>query len=202
MARRDSHSRLVATAKVLMPLAALAILSTLFLVAKRIDTEAAIPYATVDVRELAREQRVGQPRYAGVTDDGAAITIVAARALPDAAGADTLRAEEMAAQIDLPDGTAIGVTAPLGWLDTPRDLASMAGGVVVTTTDGWRFETATLEAALDATRLLAETTVDATGPLGDLTAGRMDLTQGPQPDGPGPVLLFTGGVRLLYDPRR
>jgi lipopolysaccharide export system protein LptC len=205
----DSHSRLVATAKIILPLAALAILSTLFLVAKRIDTEAAIPYASVDVRELAREQRIGQPRFAGVTEDGSAITVTAARALPEGGTLDSLRAEDMAAQIDMADGTSIGITAPSGRLDTPRDLAELVGGVVVTTTSGWRLETATLEAALDATRLLAETTVNATGPLGDLTAGRMELTQGGRdatdgatspPD--GPVLLFTDGVRLLYDPGR
>ena len=205
----DNHSRLVATAKIILPLAALAILSTLFLGAKRIDTEAAIPYASVHVRELAREQRIGQPRFAGVTEDGSAITVTAARALPEGGTLDSLRAEDMAAQIDMADGTSIGITAPSGRLDTPRDLAELVGGVVVTTTSGWRLETATLEAALDATRLLAETTVNATGPLGDLTAGRMELTQGGRdatdgatspPD--GPVLLFTDGVRLLYDPGR
>ena len=209
MQQVDSHSRLVATAKIVLPLAALAILSTLFLVAKRIDTEAAIPYASVDVRELAREQRIGQPRFAGVTEDGSAITVTAARALPEGGTLDSLRAEDMVAQIDMPDGTSIGITAPSGRLDTPRDLAELVGGVVVTTTSGWRIETATLEAALDATRLLAETAITATGPLGDLAAGRMELTQGGRPatDGgtsppEGPVLLFTGGVRLLYDPGR
>ena len=45
MARLDLHSRLVTWAKVALPLAALAILSTLFLLADRIDPTAAIPYA-------------------------------------------------------------------------------------------------------------------------------------------------------------
>jgi lipopolysaccharide export system protein LptC len=205
----DRYSRLVATAKVALPLAALAILSTLFLVAERIDTEAAIPYATVDVRELARQQRIGQPRHAGVTRDGSAITVAAARALPDGASLDSLRAEEMVAQIDMPDGTIIGVSAPIGQLDTVGDLAELAGGVVVTTSTGWRLDTASLVAALDATRLLADTTITATGPLGDLTAGRMEVTQGDpaatgggDPAAQGPVMLFTGGVRLLYDPGR
>lgn len=198
----DRYSRIVGTAKVLLPLAALAILSTLFLVARRIDTEAAIPYATVDVRELARAVRVGQPRYAGMTADGAAITVTASRAMPGDAALSTLQATDMVAQIDLADGTIVGITAPAGRLDSPGGLAELAGGAVVTLSTGWRAETATLTAALDATRVVADTRIDATGPLGDLTAGGMMLTQGTGPGDPGPVLLFTDGVRLLYDPGR
>jgi len=198
----DRYSRLVGTAKVVLPLTALAILSTLFLVARRIDTEAAIPYATVDVRELAREARIGEPRYAGMTADGAAITVTAARAVPGDAAVSTLQAADMVAQIDLADGTVVGITAPAGRLDSPGGLAELAGGAVVTLSTGWRAETATLTAALDATRVVADTRIDATGPLGDLTAGGMVLTQGTRPGEPGPVLLFTDGVRLLYDPGR
>lgn len=198
----DRYSRLVGTAKVVLPLLALALLSTLFLVARRIDTEAAIPYATVDVRELARAARIGEPRYAGMTADGAAITVTAARAVPGDTALSTLQATDLTAQIDLADGTVVGITAPLGRLDTPGGTAELAGGAVITLSTGWRAQTATLTTALDATRVVAETRIDATGPLGDLTAGAMELTQGARPADAGPVLLFTGGVRLLYDPGR
>ncbi|MGB3251218.1 MAG: hypothetical protein WBB13_18855, partial [Tabrizicola sp.] len=74
MARVDRHTRLVGWLKVALPLTALAILSTLFLVARRIDPEAALPYAEVDVEDLAREPRMTAPTYAGTTEDGAALT--------------------------------------------------------------------------------------------------------------------------------
>ena len=60
MARADFHSRLVGWLKVVLPLAALAILSTLFLLADLIDPTAAIPYAEVDVEDLARDPRWGR----------------------------------------------------------------------------------------------------------------------------------------------
>ena len=56
MARVDRHTRLVGWLKVALPLTALAILSTLFLVARRIDPEAALPYAEVDVRFSERPE--------------------------------------------------------------------------------------------------------------------------------------------------
>ena len=82
MARADFHSRLVGWLKVVLPLAALAILSTLFLLADRIDPTAAIPYAEVDVKDLVRDPRMTAPAYAGTTADGAGITLSATEARP------------------------------------------------------------------------------------------------------------------------
>ena len=77
MTRGDTHSRLVGWLKLALPLAALVILSTLFLIADRIDPEAAIPYANVDVEDLARDPRMTTPSYAGLTSDGSALTLTA-----------------------------------------------------------------------------------------------------------------------------
>ena len=80
------HSRLVAVLKVALPLIALGILSSLFLLSGRIDPEDAIPYAEVDVAARLREPRMTDAGFAGVTADGAALTLNAAEAKPGAAG--------------------------------------------------------------------------------------------------------------------
>ncbi len=54
-----------------MPLAALAILSTLFLVARTIDPSDAIKFTDLDVEDRLRDPRMTAPTYAGVTSDGA-----------------------------------------------------------------------------------------------------------------------------------
>ena len=77
MARADAHTRVVTWLKIALPLAALAILSTLFLLADKIDPEDALPYAEVDVEDLAREPRMTLPSYAGTTSDGAALSLTA-----------------------------------------------------------------------------------------------------------------------------
>nr|WP_232014486.1 hypothetical protein [Cereibacter sphaeroides] len=76
------HSRLVSWLKVVLPLAALAILSTLFLVARTINPDDAIPYADVDVADRVREPRITAPTWAGITSDGAALSVEAAAARP------------------------------------------------------------------------------------------------------------------------
>ena len=105
----DGHSRLVGWLKVALPLLALAILSTLFLVARTIDPEAAIPYAEVDIAERIREPRMTAPAYAGVTKDGATLTLTADEARPEAEGDGS--AVKVHAQLATPDGARTALTA-------------------------------------------------------------------------------------------
>ena len=118
----NRRSVIVAWLRVLLPLGALAILSTLFLLSRRPDPDAAIPYASVDAEELARHPRVTAPSYAGVTADGAALTLTAESVTPagrdpeqggsasglrlDWRGADGLTAELTAPQAEIGKGEA------------------------------------------------------------------------------------------------
>ena len=72
------HSRLVKAAKVVLPFAALAILSTLFLLPRPVDPTRAIPQFGIDIEDLASDPRVTTASYAGVLEDGGALTVTAA----------------------------------------------------------------------------------------------------------------------------
>jgi lipopolysaccharide export system protein LptC len=65
----NTHSRMVAWAKIVLPLFALVLLSVLFLFSGKADLTDALPYAQADIDELAREQRLGAPEFAGLTRD-------------------------------------------------------------------------------------------------------------------------------------
>jgi lipopolysaccharide export system protein LptC len=194
---RDTHSRFVATAKIALPLLALAILSTLFLFARTIDPNDAIPYAEVDVAERAREPRLTAPTYAGVTSDGAALTLQAAEARPDAGAGAT--AQTLTARLDTPDGARTNLAAAKMTFDNAAGLVSLDGGVTVSTTSGYTITTKTVTARLDRTSLLAPGPVQATAPAGTITAQGMTLTQGTDPA--TYVLVFKGRVKLLYQPQ-
>ncbi|AZL59223.1 LPS export ABC transporter periplasmic protein LptC [Tabrizicola piscis] len=194
----DRHTRVVGWLKVTLPLMALAILATLFLLADRIDPEAALPYAEVDVEDLAREPRMTAPTYAGTTSDGGALTLSADEARPSAEGAPA-RAQTLRLQLDTPDGAATNLTAAEAVLDNVAREIVLSGGVVITTSTGYRVETAEMTAKLDRSGLQSQTPVTATGPAGDLSAGGMTLGQDNRTPG-GYLLVFNGGVRLVYLP--
>lgn len=193
------YSRFVAWAKVLLPLAALALLATLFLIARQIDPDAAIPFAEVDVERFAREARIGAPEFSGVTGDGTVVALTAELARPDPAEPGRIVAERLSAQFDVPDGSRVTAVAGQGAVDGPAQLLELEGEVRVTTSTGYRVETAGLRAALDRTTLASTAPVEAEGPPGRISALAMEMTQ----DSANPdvyVLVFKGAVRLIYDP--
>jgi lipopolysaccharide export system protein LptC len=198
MARADTHTRVVGWLKVILPLTALAILSTLFLVARRIDPEAALPYAEVDVEDLAREPRMTAPTYAGTTSDGAALTLSADEARPAAEGAPA-QAAGLRLALDTPDGARTELLAGSAVMEGATREVILSGGVTVTTSSGYRLETAEVAAKLDRTGLESRAPVVATGPAGEIRADGMTLSQDAQTPGDY-VLVFNGSVRLVYQP--
>jgi lipopolysaccharide export system protein LptC len=196
---RDLHSRVVAWAKILLPLAALGLLSTLFLFARAIDPEDAIPYATVDVEDRIREPRMTAPVYSGVTSDGASLSVQAAEARPGGAdGAAT--AQALTARLETPDGALTDLVAAAGALDDGAGLLSLMGDVRMTTSSGYIVESQAMTARLDRTSLNSPGDIRADGPMGRITATGMSLEQ-TTTEGDY-VLVFKGRVRLIYTPEQ
>jgi lipopolysaccharide export system protein LptC len=196
---QDNRTRIVYWLKVFLPLVALGLLSTLFLLARATDPDLAIRYTDVDVTELSKEEQVTAPAYAGITRDGASITVTAATVRPQETDPQKLDANGVGGRIELRAGAIADMTAPAAVIDPEADLAHFLGGVIILSSDGYRFETETLRAALGMTDIVAESAVYAVGPLGTLDAGSMRITQ--NRDG-GYVAVFNDGVRLLYDPEK
>ncbi len=196
----NSYSRFIAWAKILLPLFALGVLSTLFLFSHQIDPSKAIPFAKVDVKELAREQRVGAPVYAGVTRDGTAISLKARAALPTPDSPGRMTADQVQATFDMPGGNHINILAGKGTLSGDLGTVRLQGGVEISTSTGYRLRTGALTAGLDRTFLRSDGRVTGDGPLGRLNAGRMELRQGAT-DKSAYVLVFKDGIKLVYDPK-
>ncbi|SFR00169.1 LPS export ABC transporter periplasmic protein LptC [Poseidonocella sedimentorum] len=194
----ERYSRFVAWAKVILPLAALALLSTLFLLAKPNDPEKSIPYARVDIEDRIREPRVTAPLYAGVTSDGASLSVRAISATPEPGSEGTADVDRLSATIETAEGQRFELEAPSGRVQDSVT-ALLDGGVTVRTSDGYRMETEAIESALNKTYLATRDTVRAEGPLGRLTAGRMEVTT--DAAGGGTLMVFNEGVRLIYLPQ-
>lgn len=211
-----SRTRIVRWLRVLLPLLALALLSTMFLFSRGSDIESRIPYAEIDAREAARGNRIVAPEYSGVTDDGAEVTLRAARAMPGSGGSGGgARAGELALDWLRPDGLRADLTAPEGGLSD--GLVRLEGGVRMTTSTGWQMDAPRIEARTDAAVIEAGEGVEAVAPFGRITAGRMRLAPADGSgsgsgagavDGEGTgggasdaaVLNFSDGVRLMYQP--
>jgi lipopolysaccharide export system protein LptC len=198
LSRHDNlHSWLVGWLRILLPLTALAILSTLFLFARDIDPADAIPYAEVDIEERLREPRMTDASYAGVTSDGASIMLNVATATP--LGDGDARAQDLQAVLATPDGGTSTIIADDMALDRDAGVIRMNGQVRIATSTGYAIQTRQLELALDRTRLDAPDGIEAQGPGGQITADRLSLTSAEGNKGLYQVV-FQGNVTLIYRP--
>ncbi|MFD2439080.1 MULTISPECIES: hypothetical protein [Paracoccus] len=192
----STRSCIVAWLRVLLPLSALALLSVLFLLGRNPDPDASIPYADVDPRELAERQAVTSPTYAGVTDDGAQLSITAAEARPDG-GQGEGQAQTVHMTLRARDGRAADVSAGSAALEGEQVL--LGDGVRMTTADGWVVTAPQFLASTIAGTVVSDREVNVLAPFGELTAGQMELRPSGQGSGDH-VLDLSGGVRLIYRP--
>ncbi|MGR3806154.1 hypothetical protein [Marinibacterium profundimaris] len=195
----DSYSRRVAFLKVVLPLAALAILSTLFLLSQSADPNATIPFSDAEIAERIRDQQITEPRFAGSTERGDEVSLSADKAVPgtdDEPGA----AQNLRGEIRLASGGVITLEAASGWVNLRRDLAEFRGTVTITTDTGYQLVTDRLETAIKRIDATAPGPVAGNGPLGELDAGAMRIMS-PDNDPGATHLVFLNGVKLVYDPQ-
>ena len=196
----NTYSHVISWLKILLPLLALGILSTLFLVARTVDPAQDLPFAEVDVEGIAREQRIGGPNFSSVTNDGSAISLSAVSARPDPENTERITGTGVNAGIDLPGGGRIDVVAAEMALDNSAGSATLSDGVTITTSDGYVMQTQQVQIALDATRVVSQTRTTVEAPIGNLSADSFELSKRAENDQPY-VLVFKGHVKLLYDPK-
>lgn len=188
----NRYSTIVAWVKIILPLVAIGVLSTLFLFAGRPDPQDALVVADIDVVGLADEQRLGQPRISGLLEDGRALRLTAERAAPLADSTDLFTAQDVSARLTLEPGLEAIITSADALMDMAAEVAELTGGVTIRRTDGVRMQTA--EMMLGLSQLMAETgAVEISAPGLTLDAGAMVI-------GADALIHFNGGVRVLYDP--
>lgn len=196
----DSYSRLVGWLKVLLPLLALGILSTLFLLSRVIDPEAVIPFADKEIQDRLRDQQVTGPIYQGITADGDELSFAAETITSPQGNTGANRAQDLTITMDLTSGTTIVLTALDGLFDIAANRSDLMGDVVITTSTGFRLTSDMLITALSSLDVESPGPVAGTGPLGTLDAGTMTLRAGKAGD--PAQLVFTNGVKLIYDPKQ
>lgn len=196
----NRYSRFIAWLKVLLPVSALALLSSMFLISKSIDPTTSLTYARINMEQLTGSQRIESPRFSSVTEDGAAITFSANSAVPDPDKSNVFTADQLAAHIETPDGGKVNINAATAFIDGASNWVDLGGGVTLVTSTDYHITTDGLSTAMDVTHAKSNGSVVAEGPLGKLTAGRAELThQGGDED--TYLLVFKEGVKLIYEPQ-
>ncbi len=199
MAWRDTlYSRVIAWLKIMLPLLALGLLATLFLFSNRIDPTTMEPATDLDLRQRASDEQITAPVFAGSSDSGDLISLNADAARPDPENPGRIVVDAPRARIEMKSGLRIESRADSGVFTLSESRVILSGSAFLSSSAGYEIWTDSLDLALRAVRIESKTPVRAMGPPGRFTAGRMLVTA--RPDGTGTQLLFTQGVKLIYDP--
>lgn len=194
----NAHSRLVGALKVLLPLTALVLLSTLFLLSRRVDPEAALPYARVDIADLLRDPRLTAPTYSGISREGDEVIFSAATAHPAGTDGSGARAVDPVLRLIGTDGAETRVVATEARIDPAAQVLVLSGAVRLDSANGYTVQSGEMIARLDRSRIDSPGAVTAEGPQGRISAGGFTLTRDAEPG--HEVLVFNGGVKLIYLP--
>ena len=194
----DRYSRMIALLKVLLPLMALALLSTLFLLSRNIDPMASIPFAEAEVNERMRDQQITGPFFSSSTEQGDQISFSAGE-IGVADGNSRVTANDVSAQIDLSSGARLVFFADLGEVDIANDTSILSGKVLITTSTGYKINSERLVSAMTSLNMESPDKIIAEGPLGTFSAGSMRLTFSEKTK--FTQMIFTNTVKLIYDPK-
>ena len=194
----DRYSRMIAFLKVLLPLMALALLSTLFLLSRNTEPMASIPFAEAEVNERMRDQQITGPFFSGSTEQGDQISFSAGK-IGVADGNGRVTANDISAQIDLSSGARLVFFADLGEVDIANDTSILSGKVLITTSTGYKINSERLVSAMTSLNMESPDKIIAEGPLGTFSAGSMRLTLSEKTK--FTQMVFTNAVKLIYDPK-
>ena len=194
----DFYSRMVRLLKVLLPLAALGLLSTVFLISRSIGPNTELPFAETDIAERLRGRQVTKPYFSGTTATGEEITVTASLARPGGEDAPAV-AVDLNAWIKLTDDRVITLVSDAGKIHMEKSGAFFLAIFLFTSTEATRVKPDDLSPAFSGFAANPRGKVVGTGIIGDFTAGNMDITTKKED---GPVhMLFKNGVKLVYQPQ-
>lgn len=193
------YSRVIRLLKIALPLVALVLMTTVFLVATPVDPSRAIELAEIDVLDRAQDPRLTQASYAGVTEDNNLLEVTAETARSDPDARLRFNAENLTMSLVSQDGNQMTGESLLGFIDRGVGDFVMVDQVRLETSDGTVMDAPLIWGLLDSTLIEAPEGLFAVGPIGEISAPFGRITQNPQEQG-GLVMVFTGGVRLLYTP--
>lgn len=206
MARRPRdplrYSRFVRVVKFVLPILALMVLSTVFLVQRDDSFEGRLIFSDVDRKSLDDGLTIHNPQITGITDAGGGYRISADTAVPDGPRPTKIRFTSLTARTSQPSGREIELTGKQGHVVIASSVVVVEGDVVLETSDGYRMQTERAEANFTSGSLHTVAVV-VDGPLGTIDAGRLQIDERPQPDDPDATkefFFFDKGVKLVHRP--
>lgn len=198
------YSGFVTYLKIGLPLVAIALLGTVFLVTSPDDfSDSGLSFTEADRTALGDGVKVVRSKITGTSERGDIYEFSADVIYPDAADPTFVRADRLAGHITTSKGLVIGLAASAASIDLNGETIYLTGGAHLDTSDGYTAETPSLTGNLATGTIVSERTVTANGPAGHIRAGSMRIQTNGKNSADAPentVIWFGNGVTLTFLP--
>ena len=196
------YSRFVRIVKIVLPLLAVGLLSTVFLFQRDGGFDGQVVFSDIDRNGLGDGLTVRNPEITGVSSGGDAFRISATTATPDGPRPKEIEFTGLNARTDCQSGETLTVQADQGIVNVRDQHMTVEGNVVIDTSDGYRGETDQAVVNLRDGWFETAGPITIDGPLGTIDAGRMRIEERDGEDNSenNRHFLFENGVKLVFLP--
>lgn len=164
--------RLVATLKLALPAAALAVLATCLIWPLTTQREFSFILSKDRVAEARERLRMDRAVYRGEDSKGQPFTIAAASAVQKTSDTPIVELRDISAELRTADGPA-RADADVGRYDLERERIDIVGPVKLRSASGYRLDTSDVSVDLATRRVTGSGNVTGRMPLGSFEAGRL-----------------------------
>jgi lipopolysaccharide export system protein LptC len=194
------YSRIVRVLKIFLPLIAIVMLSSIFLLSRGNKSTNAIPFATFELEQRIKDQQVSKPIYTGTNEAGDDVRISAQTLKQDETLDDVAHLDAVNVLITSDAKPDVTLTSDNGTVFRNQGKVHLLGSVFVANTDGYQMTSPEAWIYDRGVKIVAHGPVNGLGPATKLQAGHMEMNR--QTKG-GPMQIhFTGGVSVVYDPKK
>ena len=168
----SSHDRIIAIARVALPLAGLALALVLAVAPIASGREISFVLSKNRVATAPERMRVTRALYRGEDNDGQPFALSANSAVQARSSDPVVKLDTLAARIALQGGPAT-LTAPTGAYNTQNETVALTGPVAFRSTDGYAIDTRDVDLDMKTRMLASRNPVTGQMPLGHFSADSM-----------------------------
>lgn len=197
--RQGGYSRFIYYVKIILPLIAIALLSTVFLFTKERTLEGGLTFSKADLLSLKTGMRLSKPRFSGSNAQGDVYDFSAQLVLPDAPNPSMLEAVGLSGEIRFIQGEKLLLNAGKAEYRVNTQALRLLDGISIAFSNGFHAKSEELLAELEIGRLTTKGAVIASSPMGNIEAGSLRVEQELQNGEEKRMIWFENGVKLVFN---
>ena len=184
------YSYFVKTLKLILPLAALAVIGVLIVRLVETPQQPILSSLPKEEKTTPGQIELVQPRYEGVDNENRPYTITSDEAVRDVDSPDTVLFKNAIADITLQDKTWVAVRARAGQLDHKTEFLSLKDDVIVFHDSGYEIRLQDFRIDLKQKTAVTDLPVQVQGPMGSVSAQSLSVKD------QGDLIVFGGPATL------